>query len=81
MIWHVSMIGLGQYDNRWGVVLDYNDIFLLAIYVVLMLYYAYIIAIYDGVCVRDMLNILFWDVFLTFMKTWLTGCGSAWRWI
>ena len=37
MIWHVSMIGLECKDNRWGLVLDYNDNFLLAIYVMLML--------------------------------------------
>ena len=66
------MIGLGRKGNRWGVVLDYNDNFLFAIYAVLMLYYVYVIVIYDGVYVRDVLNILCGDVFLTLMKTWLT---------
>ena len=56
-------------DNRWGVVLDYNDNFLLAVYVVVMLYYIYVIIIYDGVGMRDMLNILCGDVFLIIMKT------------
>ena len=37
-----------------------------------MLYCVLLIAIYDGVCVMDMLNILCGDVFLTLMKTWLT---------
>ena len=69
MIWRVGMIGLGCNDDRWGVVLDLNN--LLAVYVVLMLYYLYVIAIYDGVRVRDMLNIQCGDVFLKLMKTWL----------
>ena len=69
MIWRVSMRGLGPKDNRWGVVLDYNYNFLLAVYVVLMLYYVYVIVIYDGVCVRDMVNILCGDMFLILMKT------------
>ena len=34
-----------------------------------MLYYVYVIVIYDGACMRDMLNILCGDVFLTLMKT------------
>ena len=68
MIWRISMIGLGWKDNRWGVVLGYNNNFFLAVYVVLMLYYVYIIVIYDGVCVRDMLNISCGTV----MKAWLT---------
>ena len=72
MIWHVSMIGLGCKDNRWGVVLDYNNNFLLAVYVVLILYYIYVIVIYDCVCMGDMLDILCGDVFLTLMKTLLT---------
>ena len=72
MIWCVSIVGLGHKDNRWGVVLDYNNNFLLAIYVKLMLCYVYIIVIYDGVCVGDMLNILCGYLFLTLMKTWLT---------
>ena len=49
-----------------------------------MLYYVYVTVIYDGVCVRDMLNILCGDVFLTLMKTAkiiLTGCGSTGRWM
>ena len=25
LIWRVSMIGLQRKDNRWGVVLDYNN--------------------------------------------------------
>ena len=72
MIWHVSIIDLGHKDNWWGVVLDYNNNFLLAVYVVLMLYYVYIIIIYFTVCIRDMLTILCGDVFLTLMKALLT---------
>ena len=37
--------------------------------VVLMLNYVYVIVIYDGMCVKDMLNILCEDVFLIIMKT------------
>ena len=65
------MIGLGRKDNRWGVVLDYNN-FLLAIYVMLMVCYVYVIVIYKGVCMGNMLNILRGYIFLTHMKTWLT---------
>ena len=63
------MIYLRRNDNRWVIVLDYNNNFLLAVYVVSMLYNVFIIVIYDGMCVRDMLNILGGDVFLTIMKT------------
>ena len=49
------MISLGRKDNWWGVVMDYNDDFLLAIYVLLMLYYVYIIVIYNDVCVKNLL--------------------------
>ena len=35
----------------------------------LVLYYVYVIVIYDGMCVRDILNILRKDAFLTIMKT------------
>ena len=66
------MIGLGHKDKRWGVELDYNNNFSLAVYVVLMLSYIYVIVIYDGVRVRDMFNIMCGHVFLTLMKTWLT---------
>ena len=45
------MISQGQKDNKWGVVFDNNNDFLLAIYVVLMLYYVYVIIVYDCVCV------------------------------
>ena len=48
--------------------LGYNK-FALAVYVVLMRYYVYIMVIYDVMCVRDMVNILCEVVFLTFMKT------------
>ena len=34
-----------------------------------MLYYVYVIVIYDAVCIRDILNILCGDVFPTIMKT------------
>ena len=34
-----------------------------------MLYYAYVIVIYDGVWVGDVLNILCGDMLLTLMKT------------
>ena len=66
------MISLRRKDHRKEVVLDYNNNSLLAIYVVLMLFYIRIIVIYDGVCMKDMLDILYGDVFLTLMKTWLT---------
>ena len=66
------MISLGSRDNRWEDVFDYNNNFLLVAYVVLMLYYVYVSVIYDGMCVRDMLNILCGDVFSTLMKIWLT---------
>ena len=42
-----------------------------------MLYYIYVIVIYDGVCMGDLLNILCGDVFLTLMKTWLTLCQQV----
>ena len=61
------MIGLGCKDNRWEVELDYNKSFLLAIYAVLMLCYVYVIVIYTGVCMGDILNILCGDIFLTFI--------------
>ena len=48
--------------------LDYKNSFFLAVYVKLMLCYVYVTVMYDGVCVRDMLNILCGDVFLTLMK-------------
>ena len=47
--------------------LGYNK-FVLAVYVVLMIY---IIVIYDGMCIRNMVNILCEVLFLTFMKTCL----------
>ena len=37
-----------------------------------MLCYIYVIVIYDGVCVGDILIILYGDLLLTLMKTWLT---------
>ena len=37
-----------------------------------MLCYVYVIVIYDGVCVVDILNILCGDLLLTRTKTWLT---------
>ena len=37
-----------------------------------MLCYVYVIVIYDGVCVGDMLNIQCGDIFLTLTKSWLT---------
>ena len=43
------MIGLKHKYNMWGDVFDYNDNFLLAANVVLMLYYIYVIVIYDSV--------------------------------
>ena len=46
--------------------------FLLAMYIVLMLRYKYIIVIYDGVCKEYMLNILCGHLLLTLMKKWLT---------
>ena len=48
--------------------LGYNK-FVLVVYVVLMIYYIYIIVIYDGMYIRDMGNILCEVIFLTFMKT------------
>ena len=47
--------------------LDYNDN--LCTLSMLMLYYIYVIVIYDGMCIRNMLNILCEDIFLTIMKT------------
>ena len=49
-------------------VLGYNE-FVLAVYVVLIIYCVYFIVIYEGICVRDMVKILCELVFLTFMKT------------
>ena len=46
-----------------------------------MLYYVYAIVIYGGMCVRNMVNILNKDVFLTIMKSWLTGFEGDWRWL
>ena len=42
---------------------------LLTAYVVLMLYYVNFIVINDGMFVRNMVNILYENVFLTIMKT------------
>ena len=39
------MVALGCKDNYWGVVLDYNNNFLSAMYVVLMLGYVYVFVI------------------------------------
>ena len=36
------------------------------------LYYVYVIVIYDGMYIRNMVNMLFKDVFLAIMKSWLT---------
>ena len=77
------MIGLGRKGNRWGVVLGSNN-FLLAICIVLMLYNLYVIVIYDGVYVGDMVNILVWRYISNThenMANMSTGCGIAWRWI
>ena len=83
MIWHVSMISLGHKVNRWGVVLDYNNNFLKAIYVVLIFCYTYVIVIYDGVCVGDMLNIMCGDYISNthenIANIMSTDCGSAWK--
>ena len=37
-----------------------------------MLYYVYVIVIYDGIYIRNMVNILYKEVLLTNMKLWLT---------
>ena len=37
-----------------------------------MLYYVYVIVIYDGMYISDMVNKLYKGVFLTIMKSWLT---------
>ena len=40
-----------------------------------MLYYVYVMVIYDGMCVKDML--MCEDVFLTIMKTLLISCQKV----
>ena len=54
---------------------------ILAVNVVLMIHYVYVMVIYDGMCIRNMENILCEVVFLTFMKIMSTGGKGAWRWI
>ena len=44
-----------------------------------MLYYVYVIVIYNGMYVRNMVNILYQDVLLTIMKLWLTLYQQAVR--
>ena len=44
-----------------------------------MIYCVYVIVIYDGICVRDMVNILGEVVFLTFMNILLKLCQQVVR--
>ena len=75
LVWDIRII-------RWGVELDYNNNRLLAVYVLLMLYYVYVIVIYDWYLregyVKYSERRRISNAHENMANIMSTGCGRAW---